>query len=289
MKRRTKFLTAVAAFTLAGCDISTYGADGSGPGGVAQGGGNPYLEPTCSSVYYDNYITEVGSAQSGGGSIYDSPGPTGGSNGTDNTTYIYQAEYDYFKGHGAGAGAYFFMGGPQWAAPNETPYLWGVGQANAAATYFNQMAANNGGNAMSYGFIFGDIEMGVGNTNGWYYPASGSQVTDNQSVWQGFYTTLQNAGINVGVYSDNDNWSNALGGVTVQQIEWTYQQDIGPTSPCPGGLFSNGPGGESAQFFGGITTSSNLAMEWQWSHQGGDYDYMDLGHWNNLFGAHQGP
>jgi hypothetical protein len=278
-KSRRLLASFAAVFVLASCEVvGPYGSDGSAPQAVDESGTNPFQEPTCSGFAYYFYIGEGGIANSDGTVRYVPPGT-----GTDNQLNIVAAEVNRTEGDGLGAGIYFFMGGPTYTPSNLTAYQYGQQQANAA---LSDLEAVDGEFTLHFPFIMADIEMGATAKNGWYYPATGSQVTANQQVWQGFYSQLQGLGYNVGVYSDADNWNNGLGGISVSQVEWTYQPETRAITPCPAEL-TNGPGGDSATFFGGQSSSVNTAIMWQWSNQAnngiGDWDSLDLAHFNALF------
>jgi hypothetical protein len=74
-----------------------------------------------------------------------------------------------------------------------------------------------------------------------------------------------------------------MNGVATSTVDWTSENDYGPVTPCPTGTLSGGPGSTSAAFFGGVGSTSNNALAWQWSISGGDWDQIDLTHYGNLF------
>ncbi len=261
-------------------DLTTGGGDGTG---VGPAGGGTYTVPNCPSLNYDGYFGQVGVDRSSGfaGFLYHAPATTG----FDRSDYTSAAYSNHVNGHGAGAGAYYFMGGPNYLQVPYSAYGWGQEEAIAATNDYNAAAATNG-NEFTFGYIMADVEAPA-SSYGWQSGSSG--VYNNQQLWDGFYQYLQSAGTNVGVYSDVNDWSNIMGGQPVAQIEWTYQQDFGPVTPCPGpsGPFSGGPGGTVAQFF--YSTNSAYDLTWQWSQSGGDYNSFDLTRWDNLFGLNYKP
>ena len=134
--------------------------------------------------------------------------PPASSSTTDNSTYANDAGIQLLSGDGLGTGIYYFMGGPNYAPSNLTPYQYGEEQGFAMLAYYDEVLAVEGN--LDFGFIMADIEMDPTHLHGWNYPgATGAALAANQAVWQGFYTGLQGAGYNVGLYSDPDNWTQA--------------------------------------------------------------------------------
>jgi hypothetical protein len=261
-------------------DTSSGGADSSGPTAVGPSGA--YYVPGCATnFYYDDYFGQVGTATPGG-QTYEPPGSA-----YNNLTAIEQSHSNYASGHGVGPGAYFFLGGPGWAPAGVSPSTWGYDEAVAATNDFNAADAAVGGD-YSFEFILADVEGNPGNY-GWESGSSG--VSANQQVWQGFYSALQGAGTNVGVYSAPDAWKSIMGGITVSQVEWTYENnaDPGPPTPCPSATFSGGPGGINANFFDPANVSNDLIWQWSIGSGQGDFDQIDLTRWNNLFGTSYKP
>jgi len=286
-RRTIGAISSVAAFILvlsalpvsAAGATSAYGSDGSAP--IAIGSAGAYVEPTCSpTTNYDTYTAEVGAAIGGGHTIYIAPS-TGSS--TDQLYNIDRAHNMYANGHGVGAGAYFFLGGPKWASGGETTninaYIWGEDQAIITIDDYNAANAAAAGDFSNL-FIMADTEVSTSNNYGWDL----SNETMNLEVILGYIFYLQNAGVNVGVYASPSFWANYMGSTSLAQAEWTSENDYGPVTPCPTGTLSGGPGGTSASYFGGVTPSSNNALGWQWSIAGGDYDQYDLSHYGALFG-----
>jgi hypothetical protein len=262
-------------------DVPTFGADGSGP--LANGGPGTYTVPNCSAApRYDQYFGEVGYATSGGGSVYEAPGTTYNSN-----SGINEANDNYNRGHGAGAGAFFFMAGPGWASGGGATTMaeaiaWGAQQASDVTNDFNSAQVATG-YKYKWLFLTGDIEGGIGHF-GWV-----TNTALNWYVWEGFRDALQGAGTNVAVYSSPALWNQIMLNRSITQAEWTSENNYGPVTPCPTSVFTGGPGGYSAAFFANMASTSNSAIAWQWSTRGGDYDQIDLTHYNNLFGTSLDP
>ena len=156
----------------------------------------PIRSPLCGSSWdYFFYLAEDGISNSDGTTSYI---PPASSSTTDNSTYANDAKFNYFLGDGLGTGIYYFMGGPNYAPSNLTPYQYGEEQGFAALAYYDEVLAVEGN--LDFGFIMADIEMDPTHLHGWNYPgATGAALAANQAVWQGFYTGLQGAGYNVGL------------------------------------------------------------------------------------------
>lgn len=182
-----------------------------------------------------------------------------------------------------------YLTGPGYAPSGDTPYEWGEAQASYATTDYNM--AQSAIDAYSNPFIFADIEVpGTYGRGG-----SGSDISQDQQVWEGCYEWLQGNKTNVGVYSDQNFWASIMGSQSwpVGQVEWTAATThVDEPTPCLTGVFTGGPSGESAGFFGGDSEASANALVWQFS-QGtyvsnpidGDYDQSDITHYNDLFGG----
>jgi hypothetical protein len=281
-------------FLATGC-LGVYGADGSAPG-PATGD----LEPYCSGVanHYDIYTAEVGvSYGSGGSHSYVAPGLSS----TDNSAFTQAAYQNYTVNHGVGPGAYYFLSGPLWAPSSTSAYQWGVDQAVYATGDFNLANAADEDHHYKLVFLFvmGDIEVDNGDHYyyGWNAPSpTSAERTANQQVFEGFVNFLENSETNVGAYSTPSVFDELMGSsFTDPTVEWTAAGDEGPSTPCPPNSpvdFSSGPGGISAQFWGGVSTSTDDALEWQWAESNlsqGDFDQLDLDNYNNLFGIHDSP
>jgi hypothetical protein len=239
--------------------------------------GNPNSEPTCGG-YYDSYVAEVDSLI-GGTPTYNPPVTY---SSTDRSDFISAALANYNNGHGIGAGAYDFLGGP---ADTPVPYSfsgWGALQAQDFTNFYNQAQAATGG--LVQGALWGYVEIASGNPSyGWYTDGSSASQSANVQILNGFINTLEAAKTNVGIYSSPATW-NTLFNENSAVVEWTYEGDSGPVSPCPVSFGGN----SSAQFFGGVSSSSNQAIMWQWSQSGGDYDETSESHYNATFGLNRG-
>jgi hypothetical protein len=287
LKWKIFFASSIATATtllmpqMAVADTNAFGADSGGP--PPNGGSGNYTEPYCSGThYYDVYLGQVGSGVSGGKNEYEPPG-TSSTSPYDIKSDIDASYSEFQNGHGVGAAAYFFLTGPG-DEGSYTPAQWGYEQAVYATNDYNSAFGVDSG--YSYGVILADVETAEG-TNGWTF----SQA-NNQAVWNNFYETLQNSGTNVGVYSSYGAWKDIMGALTVGQLEWTYENDYGPVTPCPTGTFSGGPGGSAynGRFFGAVDVTSDLAQMWQWAQSSGDggvgdFDQQDLTHYNAVFGG----
>jgi hypothetical protein len=86
-----------------------------------------------------------------------------------------------------------------------------------------------------------------------------------------------------GVYSAPGIWASIFGTGSASKIpwyEWTYTGDTSSLANRPSAWCLKGTS-TCAQFFGGQTSSSSTALEWQWSGGGGtsngvgDFDQID--------------
>ena len=275
---------------LAACniDLNVVGGDGRAPSPAVNAYGA--CEPGCSPTQtYDLYVGEVGTSAYGGGTYIP---PT--SNSTDNIDFVNDSSAEYNAGHGVGAGGYYFLSGPQNAPAGTSAQQWGIDQAVYATFSFDEAQAATGGK-YTFLFIMADIEIQPGNGAyfGWNYPAptSSAALVANEAVWTGFYQQLQSNGVNVGVYSSPTIWSEIQGNSGVAQVEWTSEGDAGPATPCPTAPLVGGPSGISAQFWGGQSGTTNEGLMWQWAESSvspGDFDNLDLTHYNSLFGINRG-
>ena len=293
------FTLGAVLICVSSCQASGWGSDGTKPiVSPAAGGGLTHFS-YCNSNY-DFYLARVGAfAAPSNFNDYSAPA----SSGYDLLPNIEAAEDSFNSGHGVGAGAYVFLSGPGDGTkynPAETPYNWGVQQAQWAEYDVLQasevLASDN--TEFSFNFIMGDIEPTTsipGELYGWDPSGTTTAFFDNQQVWQGFVTTLQNAGTNVMLYSDPAKWKKYFGGntFTVTTVEDTFQQDYGPYSPCPQYPNNNsGPGNSNAQWFGNVSAVNELV--WQWSIPGtynsvGDFDIINITNYNALFNSAYNP
>lgn len=297
------FTLGAVLICVSSCQASGWGSDGTAPIVSPAAGGGLTNFSYC-NTNYDFYLARVGAfADTSNFNDYSAPA----SSGYDSLPNIEAAHNSYFAGHGVGAGAYVFLSGLGVGTkynPAETPYNWGVQQAQWATDDYNQAFESiypSDNTGFSFSSIMGDIEPSVQNPYGWNVgtptaPLSATAITANQQVWQGFVTTLQNAGTNVMLYSDPDVWNYDFGGNSfpVTTVEDTFQQDYGPYSPCPQYPDnSTGPGGTNAQWFD--VTSTNNELVWQWSNTGssynttGDFDIINITNYNTVFNTADNP
>lgn len=252
--------------------------------------GVPYLEPSvtsptggCGHFGFDD--GEVGGYWSLGS---EAPGCTG-TNSFSNAT-IGDA-YANETGHGGeGAGAYFFVGGPgidpAYNGTVSEAYHWGVEQADALESEYVGHS-----DIVSSGLpVMLDAETRQG-YDGWthlYKDCSGTPTTPGPSaavdraVLNGMFQTLEPS-YHVIVYSDPiGSWAAIFGSSTSGNIpntsEWTAYAGKLCSNYAPlewTQTYKTCGGTNSAQFFGGVTTSSSCAAMWQWDEGAEDYDQMD--------------
>lgn len=274
------FVVSVPLAVAAGAaDVFTSGMDSNSPGGNYLA--PLYFLPQCNSLSYpyDDYFGEIGYGDSGS-SVYEAPGSP-----DNNSTDISDSYHNYVEGHGPGAAAYFFLVGPDYEPSGTSDYQWGEDLGWAAGIYLYEadVATNN---EYTFEFLFADVEVTTGEY-GW-----DPTTSRNVQVWDGFYTYLQSTDhINVGVYSAPDAWNNIMGGVTVGQVEWTYEvnADPNPPTPCPSATFSGGPGGINATFFHSSSVKNNIVWQWSINSGYGDFDQINLSRYNRLLGTSYVP
>ncbi|HEX9030315.1 MAG TPA: hypothetical protein VF834_00635 [Streptosporangiaceae bacterium] len=268
-----------------------WGSDSSGPNPSGSASpcptsSAPWDEPNVSNSgcgRYGGYVGEVGGywttlSCSGFVSHWDSSGAS-------------DAVANLNAGSGKGLGAYWFAGGPgmdpSYNGTTSEAYAWGKRQADGA-----ENAAGNTNSNITV--IWMDVEDGGGNA-GWneqMTPGSCSHVQStsaccsasvDRATINGFIDEIWNKGILFpGVYSSVSQWSSILGTGTSSNMtnimEWTSIFGGNCTQPGPTS-WSQGSGScssHSASFFGGVTTSGNCAVEWQWAgNSSGDYDQID--------------
>lgn len=198
-------------------------------------------------------------------------------------------------GRGIGTGVYWFMGGPGvdpgYNGSAQEAYAWG--QRQAARTLSDLT-----GRQIPYPVVFMDIELpGImpAPDNGWNTvytsPCSGRIRTRHiapavdRAVFNGFYDYLVAHSNRIpGVYSSAGVWGSIFGSGSSSRIphthEWTYEPETASLSRAPFGWCLKSSS-ICAQFFGGVTSSSPLALMWQWSGGGGvrngvgDFDQID--------------
>jgi hypothetical protein len=295
------FTLGVVLIGVSSCQASGWGSDGTAPIVSPAAGGGLTNFSYC-NVNYDFYLGRVGAfADPSNFNDYNAPA----SSGYDLLPNIDAAEDSWNSGHGVGAGAYVFLSGPQYAygtawTTDQTPYNWGVQQAQWAEYDYRQALASvyaSGGSGLAFLFIMGDIEPSPTKPYGWDPGTSTANITANQQVWEGFVNQLQNSGINVMLYSSPDVWSYYFNNYTVTTVEDTFQQDAGPYSPCPS--YPNDNSGPSypgvsytnAQWFD--VTNTNNELVWQWSQKQyngvGDFDIINITNYNTLFNTADNP
>ncbi len=282
MKRlKLLFILIAVVFLTSACESVGLGSDGSGPV-VSPVSSGINVEPYC-NTNYDFYLGEV--ALFGTGADILNPPITSGS--TDLLPNIESAQNNFNNGHGVGAGAYVFLGGPG-ANPNMSPTAWGAEQANWAWAAHNNAEQTMQGVEFNFNFVMADVES----TGLWLAPTSQANITANQDVWLGFVNTFQGEGHNVMLYSAGNFWASYFGNLPVTTVEDTSEQDYGPITPCPtADNNSSGPGGYNAGYFD--TTSAINQLVWQWSENPpngvGDFDFVNMSNYNALFNINDSP
>ncbi len=199
---------------------------------------------------------------------------------------------------GAGAGAYWFMGGPgvdpHYNGSTAEAASWGRLQAAWALASIRRLS-------LDQPVLWMDIEL-PGSTvfdpvadNGWldvYRSACDAQPTGAhvtpalaRAELDGFAGYLAaNSALAAGVYSDAAMWATIFGTGADARVtnlyEWTANGQASSLQPLPRG-WCRSETTDCAQFFGGITASSPYAVAWQWSGGGGarngigDFDTVD--------------
>jgi hypothetical protein len=196
---------------------------------------------------------------------------------------------------GIGTGVYWFMGGPgvdpAYNGTTSEAYAWGERQAA-------RTLADLVGRAVPYPVVFMDIELpGIApaSDNGWNAvytsPCSGRVRTYHipasvdRADFNGYWDYLsRHSHLIPGVYSSPGVWQAIFGTGSVAAIphtyEWTYEPETTNFNLAPTGWCLRGTS-TCAQFFGGVTASSPMALMWQWSGGGGisngigDFDQID--------------
>jgi hypothetical protein len=104
-------------------------------------------------------------------------------------------------------------------------------------------------------------------------------------VFNGFYDYLTSRSSRIpGVYSSPRVWAAIFGSGAAARIlhthEWTYEPETSNLALAPSGWCLKNSS-TCAQFFGGVTRASAMALMWQWSGGGGvrngigDFDQID--------------
>lgn len=293
-------ILAPAAFAGDGPPGYRYGTDTSCPSVT---GGPPYRNTFTPSPCPSNTQVNLGGTYGGylgqyGGwySIQHCHG------GAVNSTDVNAANTNYTTYNaGFGTGEYFFLGGPgRDPSFNPNSYTtsdataWGDEQGNLAASIWEQT-----GSILS-AYIFGDMELYNG-FNNWYSGCSDSIISstdcctiqDDQAVINGFLAAIRAASprgyLRPGIYGSGPYWAATFGcincspgspGYIPNVPEWTYGSTPTPNPPLYPQPYGWTAGQNTAQFFGGQSTSSPYAVMWQWtsgSFSGGlgDYDQIN--------------
>jgi hypothetical protein len=260
-------------------DTGILGADSDNPTASV-------FSTNCPGNNFDTYVGRIGYASSNGTTTINLPGTTYNASAQLNTAHA-----RFTGGHGIGDAGYF----PIVKLPSSYPQTeqggseWGIYEGDQAASYLETDNSTSGyvNYYMSTWTIYADIEGA-----GWF---TGSNEVINEAEWAGFVEAVEGNGINVGVYTSPGTWTSYFGNEGVGVLEWTtHWSESTVTAPgdCPSSnafaLFAHGPAG-GAVFFGGVTTSSNLAIGWQWCLGNNDYDQIGLSHWNTEFGTSYSP
>ncbi len=194
-----------------------YGADGTGP--TAQGSSPPYQDPSPLTDTFGGYVAEIGGWWTTRG--------CGGTN-VHNDTDITDANTNFFDyNDGAGAGAYWFPGGPGFdphynGSTNEA-YTWGQEQAQSFIS-----AYKNYPYTLYMGVLWLDVEGGSGwaHVYTWsgctpYYTSTSVAHELDYYTYEGFTSYVKSKGFVPGVYSRKDFWNPTFG--TYYNITGTYE------------------------------------------------------------------
>lgn len=113
--------------------------------------------------------------------------------------------------------SYWDLAGPGSAPTGDTPTEWGVAQANAFISAWEDSDLVGGTT------LFADIEPGNG---GW-----GTDTAENQAVLHAFLVTI-NASFTAGVYISSDNWTSYFGDYTSTEafVLWLAGADCSITT-----------------------------------------------------------
>ena len=279
---------AMLAGTAAATGAASAGfVEGSDSWPMPVGGAGPYLEPSIGGSY-GGYVGMIGSWSWWLGC---KPSFLAWSQ-----TNSQQANANLTRHRiGIGTAVYWFMGGPgvdpSYNGTAQEAYAWGKRQA---ARTVSDMAKRQ----VPYSVVFMDIEQPLvkpAPDNGWNSvytsPCSGRVRTGHitpsvdRADFNGFYDYLVAHTDRVpGVYSSPSVWRAIFGAGSASRIphthEWTYEPETSNLALAPSGWCLKGSS-SCAQFFGGVTSTSPLALMWQWSGGGGvrngvgDFDQID--------------
>jgi hypothetical protein len=280
-------VVAVLAGTAAATGDSPAGfVEGSDSWPMPVGGAGPYLEPSIGGSY-GGYVGMIGGWSWWLGCK--------GSFLAWSKTNSQQANVNLTRyGRGIGTAVYWFMGGPgvdpNYNGSTQEAYAWGRRQAARTVADLAKWQ-------VPYRVVFMDIELPLINPapdNGWNNvytsPCSGRirvkhiPAAVDRAEFNGFYDYLAHSDRVPGVYSSPAVWGAIFGGGVASRIphthEWTYEPETGDVALAPSGWCLRG-NRACAQFFGGVTSTSPMALMWQWSGGGGvrngvgDFDQID--------------
>lgn len=249
---------------------------GSDSGGPAPTGSGPFKEATCAGAgNYGGYIGKIGGADYVSAS---NPSGNGTSIYTWNATAAADADTNHFTyGYGNGSGGYWYMYGPALTVgggAGDSPYNWGVQQAEWALEDW-QSWYDGGVHRMPFTIIWADVEGG--SSYGWYTSPTSAEALADEEVFGGFFQEVNalDEGITAGIYSATGAWNVYTGAYDglAGDWEWTYEDYQASATTCAQGWTADA--GSTAQFFGGLSSSSNTALMWQWSSGSSDYDQID--------------
>ena len=208
-----------------------------------------------------------------------------------NSTAANRANANYNAGIGMGAAPYWYAGGPgadpAFNGTTSEAYTWGKNQAREAVTLADQFPVKTN-------IMFFDVEE-PNHSRSSIYTGWNETITNCASLqsasaccspalaratFNGFWDYIwYNTAYFPAVYSAPGTWNSIFGtssyGNLSNTMEWTADWS-GCVNPPPYG-WTQGAGNcasNSANFFGGISSSSNCAVAWQWA--GGSADYVQI-------------
>jgi Protein of unknown function (DUF4232) len=248
-----------------------YGSDG--PTNPACGSSAPYLEASkpsdCKTTEgkFGGYMGETGRWDFWKGCDSNAVGW--------NTKAYNDAQANFSKGYGVGAGAYWMMAGPGRSGHYTSASAdksWGSAQAAEAL-------ADIGKKALGFPYVFMDIEQfGGGVDNGWNNAykstcaANGNTIATtiaaslDRDTLNGFWDEIvDDSGFQPGVYSAGGSgayeWSGIFGSEKLSNTgEWTYEGETSSLSSWPSAFSVRGA---SASWFASAPASCHLV--WQWT------------------------
>lgn len=286
-------LSSPAAYAGDGPSGFWWGSDSNGPApsssvSTCPSSSAPWLEPNVTRSgcgHYGGYIGEVG----GYWSVL-------GCGGTDawNVTAAGRAATNFTSyNDGIGTSAYYFGGGPgmdpSYNGTTSEAYAWGKRQAEKAKS----LAASHSyfDNAILVFDVEDDYPNGV--PTGWnevmFSGSCGSvnyrgiDPSVDRATFNGFWDDIwNNSAYWIAAYSSPGEWGGIFSTGSASSLTGTMEvtADWGQNCINPGPYgWTQGSGScssNSANFFGGISSSSSCAFAWQWaSRNNGDYDQID--------------